>query len=226
MVPHWPGRIWFPLIGRLQDRAPSTRRLYTNRWKLFSDWCRDQQGDPVCCSVTVLCFLQILLDRGISVPTVKVCVAAISARHVLIDDGTFGSHPLVGNFLKWAHWLHPPPLGIYLRPCRHCAHHHLSHWRRLILDSYLGNLPFFLLSLLQRGLLNSVLCLWPWNVCFGILMGLVLHCGITHLFFLISGSQDFFKAHKLNILQWPVQSPALIWIEQLCSYWRKNTEGR
>lgn len=67
-------------------------------------------------------------------------------------------------------------LEIYLWSCRHCVHHHLSHWSKLILDGYLGNLPFFLLLHLQSRLVDSMLCLWPGNVCFEILMGL------THLF--------------------------------------------
>lgn len=35
----------------LNSRAPSTRQLYSNKWKLFSSWCTDQHEDPVyCCS--------------------------------------------------------------------------------------------------------------------------------------------------------------------------------
>ncbi len=43
----------------LQSRAPSTRKLYALKWRLFTSWCGDRQLDPVNCLVgTVLEFLQ------------------------------------------------------------------------------------------------------------------------------------------------------------------------
>lgn len=87
----------------LNARAPLTRALYANRWKLFSSWRRDQRVDPKCCCVPILLkYLQMLLDDRLSVATIKVYVASISARHVLMDNRTVGSHPLVNHFLKGA----------------------------------------------------------------------------------------------------------------------------
>ncbi len=41
----------------LQSRAPSTRKLYALKWRLFTSWCVDLQLDPVYCPVgTVLEF--------------------------------------------------------------------------------------------------------------------------------------------------------------------------
>ena len=93
----------------LNARAPSTRALYANRWRLFCGWCEGQHVDPATCSVPVLLrYLQTLLDRGLQPNTVKVYLAAISARHVPVDGRTLWSHPWVGSFLKGAVRLHPP----------------------------------------------------------------------------------------------------------------------
>lgn len=90
-------------------RAPSTRLLYENRWKLFSEWCGTRHADPVCCPVTIILeFLQSLLDSGRSHSTLKVFVAAISSRHDRVDGATVGSHRLVSFFLKGALRLRPP----------------------------------------------------------------------------------------------------------------------
>ncbi len=35
----------------LQSRAPSTRKLYALKWRLFTSWCGDRQLDPVNCLV-------------------------------------------------------------------------------------------------------------------------------------------------------------------------------
>ncbi|KAK9542065.1 hypothetical protein VZT92_002063 [Zoarces viviparus] len=93
----------------LNARAPSTRRQYENRWRLFSDWCVVRNKDPVQCPVPiVLEFLQSLLDKGQSPSTVRVYVAALSWHHARVDNGTVGSHRLVSLFLKGALRLRPP----------------------------------------------------------------------------------------------------------------------
>ncbi|KAL0151772.1 hypothetical protein M9458_052923 [Cirrhinus mrigala] len=70
----------------LQSRAPSTRKLYALRWKLFTSWCTSRQQDPVNCPIgTVLEFLQARLATGLSHSTLKVYVAAISAFHSPLD---------------------------------------------------------------------------------------------------------------------------------------------
>ncbi len=93
----------------LQSRAPSTRKLYTLKWKLFTSWCRDRQLDPVNCPVgTVLEFLQARLSAGLTHSTLKVYVAAISAYHAYLGGQSVGRHPLVTRFLRGALRLRPP----------------------------------------------------------------------------------------------------------------------
>ncbi|XP_041802371.1 uncharacterized protein LOC121613147, partial [Chelmon rostratus] len=95
----------------LNARAPSTRAQYENRWRLFSGWCSGRHEDPVHCSVPIILeFLQSLLDSGRSPSTLKVYVAAISSRHVLVNNNTVGCHRLVTLFLKGALRLRPPRL--------------------------------------------------------------------------------------------------------------------
>ncbi|KAI2645044.1 ORF V: Enzymatic polyprotein [Labeo rohita] len=70
----------------LQSRAPSTRKLYALKWKLFTSWCRRHQQDPVNCPVgTVLEFLQDRLSAGLSHSTLKVYMAAIAAYHAPLE---------------------------------------------------------------------------------------------------------------------------------------------
>ncbi len=93
----------------LQSRAPSTRKLYTLKWKLFTSWCRDRQLDPVNCPVgTVLEFLQARFSAGLTHSTLKVYVAAISAYHASLGGQSVGRHPLVTRFLRGALRLRPP----------------------------------------------------------------------------------------------------------------------
>ena len=96
----------------MASRAPSTRALYANRWKSFSEWC-DVRGEvPESTSVPfILRFLQSLLDRKLSASTLKVYVAAISARHGRVGGQTVGSHTLVSRFLKGAQRQNPPQVA-------------------------------------------------------------------------------------------------------------------
>ena len=76
----------------ISARASSTRLLYANRWILFSGWCDSQNVDPVHCSVPVLLkYLQMLLGKGLSASTIKVYIAAISARHAFVDGRSVAS---------------------------------------------------------------------------------------------------------------------------------------
>ncbi|KAI2646087.1 Gag-Pro-Pol polyprotein [Labeo rohita] len=71
-----------PVETILQSRAPSTRKLYTLKWILFTSWCGHRQQDPVNCPVgTVLEFLQERFYTGLAHSILKVYVAAISAYH-------------------------------------------------------------------------------------------------------------------------------------------------
>ncbi|KAL0147482.1 hypothetical protein M9458_057222 [Cirrhinus mrigala] len=93
----------------LQSRAPSTRKLYALKWKLFTSWCGHRQQDPVNCPVgSVLEFLQSRLSAGLSHSTLKVYVAAISAYHAPLGGLSVGKDPLVTRFLRGALRLRPP----------------------------------------------------------------------------------------------------------------------
>ncbi|KAI2660382.1 DNA-directed RNA polymerase subunit B' [Labeo rohita] len=93
----------------LLSRAPSTRKLYALKWKLFTSWCGHRQQDPVNCPVgSVLEFLQSRLSAGLSHSTLKVYVAVIAAYHAPLGGLSVGKDPLVTRFLRGALRLRPP----------------------------------------------------------------------------------------------------------------------
>ncbi|KAL0195086.1 hypothetical protein M9458_008658, partial [Cirrhinus mrigala] len=93
----------------LQARAPSTRRLYDLKWRIFVNWCSSHGKDPRNCGIkSVLSFLQEGLDRHLSASTLKVHVAAISANHDLVGGRSVGKHHLIIRFLRGARRLNPP----------------------------------------------------------------------------------------------------------------------
>ncbi len=84
----------------LQFRAPSTRKLYALKWKLFTSWCGDRQLDPVNCPIgTVMEFLQARFSAGLTHSTLRVYVAAIAAYHAPLGGQSVGKDPLVAHFL-------------------------------------------------------------------------------------------------------------------------------
>ncbi|KAI2655685.1 Retrovirus-related Pol polyprotein from transposon 17.6 [Labeo rohita] len=93
----------------LQSRAPSTRKVYALKWKLFTSWCGDHQQDPVNCPVgTVLEFLQARFSTGLTHTTLKVYMAAISAYHTSLGGMSVGKNPRVTRFLCGVLRLRPP----------------------------------------------------------------------------------------------------------------------
>ncbi|KAK3542013.1 hypothetical protein QTP86_010323, partial [Hemibagrus guttatus] len=73
----------------LNAKAPTTRKLYALKWRLFSLWCAQHEQDPVYCLVgTVLGFLQSRISRGLFRSTLKVYVASIAANHTLVLGAT------------------------------------------------------------------------------------------------------------------------------------------
>ncbi|KAI2661194.1 hypothetical protein H4Q32_006732 [Labeo rohita] len=82
----------------LQARAPSTRRLYDLKWRIFVNWC-SSRGEV---------WRRGGLDRHLSASTLKVHVAAISANHDLMGGRSVGKHDLIIRFLKGAWRLNPP----------------------------------------------------------------------------------------------------------------------
>ncbi|KAI2659825.1 hypothetical protein H4Q32_022366 [Labeo rohita] len=93
----------------LEARVPSTRRLYGQKWQVFSSWCLARRLDPCSCDVShVLTFLQELLDKGRVPSTLKVYVAAIAANHSLKAGRSLGRNHFIVKFLKGAQRLNPP----------------------------------------------------------------------------------------------------------------------
>ncbi len=92
----------------LHSRAPSMRKLYALKWRVFTSWCSDHQLDPVICPVgTVLEFLSERFTAGLAPSTLKVYVAAISAYHIPLDGMWLGKDPLVSCFLRGTLRLRP-----------------------------------------------------------------------------------------------------------------------
>ncbi|KAI2660848.1 hypothetical protein H4Q32_008522 [Labeo rohita] len=85
----------------LQARAPSTRRLYDLKWRIFVNWCSSRGGPTEV-------WRRGGLDRHLSASTLKVHVAAISANHDLMGGRSVGKHDLIIRFLKGARRLNPP----------------------------------------------------------------------------------------------------------------------
>ncbi len=77
----------------LQSRAPSMRKLYALKWKLFTSWCGDCQLDPVNQVGTVLEFLQARFSAGLTHSTLKVYVVAIAAYHAPLVASQWADHP-------------------------------------------------------------------------------------------------------------------------------------
>ncbi|CAM4724403.1 unnamed protein product [Leuciscus chuanchicus] len=83
----------------LQSRAPSTRKLYALKWRVFTSLCSDRRLDPVNCPIgTVLEFLQDRFTAGLTPSTLKVYVAAIGAYHIPLGGMSVGKDPLVSRF--------------------------------------------------------------------------------------------------------------------------------
>ncbi|KAL0190073.1 hypothetical protein M9458_017172, partial [Cirrhinus mrigala] len=78
-----------------EARAPSTRRLYGLKRKVFANWWANRHEDPISCDVpAVLTFLQERLDAGSSPSMLKVYVATIAASDNMLEGRSVGKHPL------------------------------------------------------------------------------------------------------------------------------------
>ncbi len=94
-------------------RAPSTRKLYTSKWKVFESWCLAHAVDPVSFPIgPVLKFMQEKLAAGAAATTVRVYFTAIAARKEL-DEIPLGRHRMVSAFMHGAWNLRPVhPIGV------------------------------------------------------------------------------------------------------------------
>ncbi|XP_061094957.1 uncharacterized protein LOC133126631 [Conger conger] len=93
-------------------RAISTTMAYKGRWEAFETWCLERSQDPLVCPVSVvLNFVQSLLDKGLSLSTIRGYVFAISACHTGYSGSTVAAHPLVKRFIQGVRRLKPvaPP---------------------------------------------------------------------------------------------------------------------
>lgn len=85
---------------------PSTMRLYTLKWRVFTSWCKECHVDPVKCLIgSVLEFIQDCYSGGLSPSTLMVYVAAIVAYHVPLGGKSFGRNTLVSSFFRGTHFL-------------------------------------------------------------------------------------------------------------------------
>ncbi len=102
----------------LQSRAPSTRKLYGLKWRLFTSWYGDHQLDPVNCPIgTVLEFLQARFSAGLSHSTLRVYVAAIASYHAPMGQWAKTPWLYVSSAVCWGSGLEYGPgslLGISL----------------------------------------------------------------------------------------------------------------
>ncbi|KAK0139969.1 hypothetical protein N1851_023132 [Merluccius polli] len=88
---------------------PIPRPLTPAGAPLPEGWCQACHQEPTRCPIPVILdFLQSRLDDGLAPSTIKVYIAAISARHNRVDGVTVGSNTLVSHFLKGAQRLRPP----------------------------------------------------------------------------------------------------------------------
>ncbi|KAK2915176.1 hypothetical protein Q8A73_005770 [Channa argus] len=82
-------------------RAASTTSSYVAKWSSFQRWCSERGVSASSCPLPrVLSFLQTLVDRGLSLSTVKTYAAAISSCHEGFGDRSVFSHPLLKRFLR------------------------------------------------------------------------------------------------------------------------------
>ncbi len=90
-------------------RAPSTRKLYSSKWKVFESWCLAHAVDPVSFPIgPVLEFLQEKLAAGAAATTLRVYVAAVAALREL-DEIPLGRLWMVSAFMRGVRRLRPVP---------------------------------------------------------------------------------------------------------------------
>ncbi len=155
---HWGGTAhsFWPLNRGcwdiLQSRAPSTRKLYALKWRLFTSWCGDHQLDPVNCLIgTVLELLQDQLSTGLTHSTLKVYVAALPDYNAPLAGQSVGVHPLVTCFLR----------GWGLRPESFCVSGCYSIASSPLLSPFLGIKTHFSEVGLQGAGPTHFSHLWP-----------------------------------------------------------------
>ncbi|XP_074872927.1 uncharacterized protein LOC142024640 isoform X2 [Carettochelys insculpta] len=91
------------------SRRTSTRRTYAQKRKRFISWCSSKQLVPQGVPITaILEYLLELKQDGLSLSSLKVHLAAISAFQHKEEGPTIFAHPMVTRFLKGQVNLYPP----------------------------------------------------------------------------------------------------------------------
>ncbi len=107
--------VFLPRFRRpsLVPEPPLPRSFTLPKWRVFESWFVTQAVDPVNCPVgPVLKFLQEKLAAGAAATTLRVYVAAISARREL-DEIPLGRHRMVSAFTHGVRRLRPVrPIGV------------------------------------------------------------------------------------------------------------------
>lgn len=97
------------------------------KWSVFQGWCLER--DTLCALCFMFIFLQLFVDRSVTLSAVKTCAADISSCHEGYGKRSIFTHSLVKHFLK----------GV--RRQRHVMHSFAPQWDLLLL----------ILALRERG---------------------------------------------------------------------------
>lgn len=93
----------------LNSRRDSTRKTYLAKWSRFTHWCDTKGLNPSVSPLhAVLDYVLHLHTSGISIPSLKVHLAVITAFHRPINGRSVFAHPITKRFLKGLHNLNPP----------------------------------------------------------------------------------------------------------------------
>ena len=92
-----------------EAKRPSTRHFYTFKWKRFCVWCVQHQYDPMSCQEdVVLLSLLHLVRSGLSLSTIQVHLAAITAYQNSPEQALFFTIAVIKDFLEVLKKVFPP----------------------------------------------------------------------------------------------------------------------
>nr|XP_025033567.1 uncharacterized protein LOC112543511 [Pelodiscus sinensis] len=93
----------------LHSRKQSTRNTYLAKWRRFSDWCIQNNIHPLSSPLqNVLDYILDLRESGLTLSSLRVHLAAISAFHQPVGGSALFSHAITKRFLKGLQNLYPP----------------------------------------------------------------------------------------------------------------------
>ena len=109
----------------LSSRKVVTRKIYGKYWKVYNSWCHSSNR-VVKNLVSILEFLQNEAEKGLSVSTLKVQIAALG----VFLERPISSYPLVSRFFKALSRSRPAPVR------------HFSSWDLSVVFQSLSKEPF------------------------------------------------------------------------------------